>query len=139
MPEQHPSKPLRALLIERGALIDREEEVLSQPDVVALAPEQQLAFLATNRRVGFYVTAIAGGLRVLLVAGGALAHVGLTLSGRVPFGWWSPIIWVALTILLAWLIPTFVRRVAARARPLPTWDELGTSTERGPRGTDGAS
>jgi hypothetical protein len=127
VPEHPPSKSLRTLLLERGALIDQEEQIFADPAVAVLSPEEQLAFLASNRRVGFYVTAFAGGVRVLLVLAGAFAYVAATIDGAIPFGWWSPLIGIALVILVGWLVPAFVRALAARRRALPSWEELAPS------------
>lgn len=115
---------LRDVLLARGALIDQEARAFDDPAVAALPPREQLAFLASNRRVGFYVTAIAGGVRVFFVVAGALAYVAATVDGSIPFGWWSPLVGLVLIALLAWLVPSFVRAVAARRRALPPWEEL---------------
>ncbi|MFT3711474.1 MAG: hypothetical protein QM817_27890 [Archangium sp.] len=57
----------------RARLTAQEREHLSRPDLVALTEEQQLEWFRTNRRIGYWVTTLAGGVMVTFVLGGAAA------------------------------------------------------------------
>jgi hypothetical protein len=100
-------------------LLDQERDLLAREDVKALPPAKQLAYLATNRRVGLWVTAFAGGVRVLLLGGGAVAllmmgegELGATLGGS------------GLLIVTLWLTRALVRRLQALRRSLPSAAEI---------------
>jgi hypothetical protein len=122
--------PLLIVLRQRALLSAEEEALLRSPDVLALPPRAQLDYLNSNRRVGRAVTIFAGGLRLALIAGALLTHMGLVISGALPFAWWWSFVWVVLAGVLAWLVPPFLRRVGSLSRRLPGYDELGRPGEQ---------
>jgi hypothetical protein len=117
--------PLLAALRARNVLTADEEAMLRSADVLALEPRAQLEHIRTNRSVGRFVTRLAGGVRLTLIAGALVSHVGLVASGELPFAWWSVLVWLGLFGLLAWLVPAFLRRTRELGQPLPTYEELG--------------
>jgi hypothetical protein len=54
-------------------LSEAERELLRRADVQALSSDEQLAYLRTNRRVGFWITLLAGGVVIFMVNGAALS------------------------------------------------------------------
>jgi hypothetical protein len=116
--------PLLAALRARSLLSPQEEGLMRSPGVLALAPRAQLDYLQSNRRVGAWVTLLAGGLRLALIAGALVAHVVLSASGLMPLGWWTVVVPVALAGVLVWLTPVFLRRVRELNRRLPAYEEL---------------
>ena len=123
-PPPGPETPLLAALRARALLSPQEEELMRSPDVLALAPRAQLDYLQSNRRIGAWVTLIAGGLRLALLAGALVAHLGLSATGLLPLGWWTVVVPLALAGVLVWLAPAFRSRVRELNRRLPSYDEL---------------
>jgi hypothetical protein len=91
----------------RARLRPQELALLETPEVQRLSPAEQVAYLRSNRRVGAGVTAFAGGVRLLLLGGGAIAMIvyalGELLGGRV-FGWLEITAAIAGNGLLAWTV-----------------------------------
>ena len=115
---------LVTVLRRRGCLLEGEQDVLLHPDVRALTAEAQLEHLRIHRRVGRAVTAVSGGLRLALLGGAALVMAAMAQSGALPIAGWSIAVWVALVVAVAWLTPSFGRRLRELGRPLPTWNEV---------------
>lgn len=108
----------------RARLTPQECALLETPEVRRLPPGEQLAYLRTNRRIGFLTTAFAGGVRVVLLAGGALAMIAHALAARFgdrPFGGLELAAAIGGTGLLtwtAWMTPALARRLKALRAPL---------------------
>jgi hypothetical protein len=121
---------LAEILKQRGLLLPREDSLLARPEVVVLTPEQQLTYLAHNRRVGFWVTAFAGGVRVMLLGGGVLAALYTAFFDRyadvLPFAAFGAV----LALPTAWFVVLLFRRLRELKRPLPTYRELTSSRSR---------
>jgi hypothetical protein len=100
-------------------LIDEEIEILHRDDVRVLPAAEQLAFLATNRRVGFWVTLLAGAARVLVLAGGAIAL--LVLSGG---GVGMMLTGCGLLALTLWLMRSLHAKLRKLSIQLPLAVEL---------------
>lgn len=115
---------LLEILRSRGCLLAGEDQALLSPDVRDLAPEAQLKFLRDNRAVGRFVTGFAGGIRLLLLGGGALGLVATMISGETPLAWWSVAIAIGLVGTVVWLTPAFFVRMRELGRPLPEWREI---------------
>ena len=107
-----------------------ERALLERADVKALAPEARRAYLRQNRRVGAFVVAFAGGIRVLVLAGGATAA---TILGIVDIA--RPetrdataialvVIGLALWPVTLWLGARLLRKFAELRAPI---DELELS------------
>jgi hypothetical protein len=114
------------VLRENGSLLEGEDAMLLAPDARELPAQAQLKYLADNRRVGRFVTGLAGGVRLLLLAGGAFALVATMLDGETPLTWWSVAIALVLFGAAAWFAPPFFRRMRELNRRLPEWSELET-------------
>lgn len=121
-----PDTPLLAALRARSLLSPQEEGLMRSPGVLALAPRAQLDYLQSNRRIGAWVTLIAGGLRLALLAGALVSHLGLSATGFMPLGWWTVVVPLLLAGVLVWLTPAFVRRVRELNRRLPAYEDLFT-------------
>lgn len=93
------------------------------PEVRALEPRAQLAWLAQNRRVGRVVTALAGGLRLLLLGGAGVA-IPVIAPSRGALVWPPITLSLALAAITLWLVPRFVRRLRELSQPLPSWEDL---------------
>ena len=118
------------LLHFRTAELDPRDAGLAHEIVFGvLRYRAQLDYLSSNRRVGRAVTIFTGGLRLALITGALLVHMGLVISGSQPFAWWWPLVWLVLAGILAWLVPSFLRRVESLSHRLPTFDELGRPGE----------
>lgn len=124
---------VRDALRARGELLPGEEALFEQADVAALPPREQLEHLRANRGVGLFVVALAGGVRLLVLAGGLVAIVGLSIGGEIEGrAMWATVpIALALAAFLAWSVPRFVRRVRDQRRALPRYDELFPDDPRG--------
>jgi hypothetical protein len=117
----------------RRELLGPEElALLDHPDVRALPHAAQWEFLRTNRRVGYLVTLVAGGVRQLFLVGGGAAALGFGLRGLGRAGrreGWEPYLLVGVGLVLLgpglWLGRSFLRRVARLRKRLPPADELG--------------
>lgn len=128
--QNDPSASLVRVLRERGSLLDGDDALLRTAAAQGLDAQAQLRWLAQNRRVGLVVTSIAGGLRLVLLVGAAIAILALGTRGDVPIG--VPIgIALALAAVVGWLAPKLARRVRELGRPLPSWEEIATLVERG--------
>lgn len=107
-----------------NGLTPDERALLQRPEIRALAPAEQLAWLRRNRKVGLFVTGFAGGVRVLLLFGGAAAATGLGIAGltqpdaRDGSAWLLLTFGVALWPLAIWLGTKLVRRVSELRRPI---------------------
>ena len=108
----------------RAHLRPQELTLLETPEVKRLSPAEQLAYLRSNRRVGFFVTAFAAGVRLLLLGGGAIAMIAYALGqlfGGRPFGWLEIAAAIAGNALLAWtawMSAALVRRLKELREPL---------------------
>ena len=98
-------------------------------EVRALAPEAQLAYLKQNRSVGRFVVLFAGGVRVLVIAGGLLSILLLTALGELPFGWWQPPVCVVITAFLTWAVLGLQRQFRAYGAKLPDYETLRAEVE----------
>lgn len=111
-----------------GLLLGDERDLLTSAEVRVLPPEEQWTHLAMNRRVGFWVTAVFAGLRLLLLLGGAIAAL-LFASEKTVLApdWPSGLLIVAAVIALLWAARTAMvlrRRLKDLGRPLPPYAEL---------------
>ncbi len=107
-----------------SALSPDERALLQRPDVQALAPAERLAYLRQNRRVGAFVVAFAGGVRVLLLGGGAVASTALGIEAlaepetRDGSAWLLLGIGLVLWPLALWLGARLRRRFAELRAPI---------------------
>jgi hypothetical protein len=130
-----PKPPLLDLLERHGRadlILPAERLGLERPDVVTLSSTEQLEWLRTNRKVGLWVTAFAGGVRLLLLAGGAVACLGFALGELLDEGVMNPlrltlfsVFGFALTGVSIWLGRGLRRRLRELRRPLPFPKEIG--------------
>ena len=108
----------------RARLTPQELALLETPEVRQLPPAEQLAYLRSNRRVGFLATAFAGGVRLLLLAGGTIAMIAYALAalfGDRPFGWLELTAAIGGTGILtwtAWMTAALARRLRTLRAPL---------------------
>lgn len=95
----------------RTRLLPSERQALSDPAVQALDDQAQRAYFATNRRLGFWVTLVPGGVFVTALVGsgaGALllayqrddAVMELMGSPMLLFGLWALWRWVQRLVSL---------------------------------------
>jgi len=104
----------------RQLITPAEEALLQSPAVCVLAPRAQLDYLRANRRAGYFMTLLAGGLRLVLLSGGLLALAGFIVSGRFPLPWWMAIVvCVANVAIFVWLARPFLARLKELKAPLP--------------------
>lgn len=109
----------------RQLITPAEEVLLQSPAVSALAPRAQLDYLRANRRAGYFITLLAGGLRLVLLSGALLALAGLIVSGRFPLpGWVAIVICVANVGVVVWLARPLIARLNALKAPLPDFLEI---------------
>jgi len=132
-PEPSPTLRERLERLGRSELLGPDElALLDRPEVRALPHAVQWEHLRTNRRVGYFVTLFAGGLRLLLLLGGAAAALGFGLRDLGQPGGplsWEPYLILGLGLGLVglgvWLGRSFLRRLAQLRRRLPPAEELG--------------
>lgn len=124
--------PLLIVLRARNLLRESEEALLRSPEVLALEPPAQLAYLKQNRSVGFFVTLFGGGIRVLILAGALVSFVGLALAGTIPFSWWMPPLWLALGAFVVWAVNGLLRSARALRAKLPDYEALRADIESKP-------
>lgn len=98
-------------------------------EVRALTPEAQLAYLKQNRSVGRFVVLFAGGVRVLVIAGGLFSILVLTATGRMPLGWWQPPVCVAIAAFLTWAVLGLRRSFRDYSAKLPDYETLRADVE----------
>jgi len=123
-----------------GILLQGEREMLLSPDARQLSPKGQWEWLASNRKVGWWVTALAGGVRVVVLAGGGLA-MALFAAGQLGDGaGWPELAMLALGLALVGLTIrmtlAWLRRLSDLRRPLPDLDELGIGLADPPNADD---
>jgi hypothetical protein len=122
------------MLLEHLVGIDRsdvllrgERELLQRDEVRVLSLEEQLEHLAANRRVGYWVTLFAAGVRLLFLGGAAIAMLVLAVQEKsVPLALGS----AALLALTMWLGRPLPSRLRELGTTLPTRRELGLDGAR---------
>lgn len=130
------TNPLLQHLEETGRLdllLPEERDLLRSAELRALSPPEQWDHLAANRRVGYWIVAVGGALRLLLLAGGAVAAFVFTADQLT--GSPDPVVWLLLlvaSIAVLWAARTMValrRRLTDLGRPLPAFSELDLADE----------
>ena len=134
--------PLLALVGEAGVasqLTENERACLERPspELRQLTPKAQWAWIASNRKVGYWVTLLAGGVRLVALAGGSFA--GMSFAGRDVLTTWqrdATIDWglAALgclcAVLFVWTLTLFrgLRvKLTELSRPLPPFESIKRS------------
>jgi len=110
-------------------LLPEERELLESAEVRVLAPAEQWDHLRMNRRVGYWVTAVVGSLRILLLAGGAAAALLFSADRLTERLDGLLVVLVLLAAVgLAWTVRMAMalrRRLRELGRRLPPFSELG--------------
>ena len=113
-----------------------ERALLERADVKALPPAERRAYLLQNRRAGAFVVAFAGGLRVLVLGGGATAAtiLGMMDIARPETRDTAAIVLVVVGLALwpvtLWLGARLLRKFAELRAPIDH-SELDVLTREG--------
>jgi hypothetical protein len=107
-----------------SSLSPDERALLERADVKALPPAERRAYLLQNRRVGAFVVAFAGGIRVLVLGGGATAATILGIvdvarpETRDAAAIALVVIGLALWPVTLWLGARLLRKLAELRAPI---------------------
>ena len=114
-------------------LLPEERDLLLSAELAAMTPAEQWDYLATNRRVGYWIAAVVGTLRLLLLAGGAVAAIAFSSDQLAQSA--DAVLWLLLLvagIALLWAARTTLalrRRLRDLGRRLPPIGELELPAE----------
>lgn len=110
-------------------LTDEERAMLDRPEAQPLTVEEQWEWLASNRKVGFWVTACVVGVRLTLLFVGGLS---VTILGfkelALGFAWVDAGLALAGLTMVAWSLSMagrLRRRLAELRQKLPPLSEVG--------------
>lgn len=99
----------------RDRLLPAERALLATPAVRALSEAEQRRYLTSNRRVGFWVTLLAGGAPVLMLLGAGVTAALFALERSDGL---LKLLGVPLLLLGVWVLVQWAQRLAALRRSL---------------------
>lgn len=99
----------------RERLLPSERGLLEVPEVAALSEAEQLAYVRTNRRVGFWLTLVAGAVVHFMLGGAALA---LLMIWRERDDWLLEFLGSPLLIFVLWNAWRWLKRLKELRTPV---------------------